>query len=130
MVAARIYSGPVIVSSTETLEAIASASGYSTSAVASAAYTIPQRFTLSLNPTSISVQAGQSGTSTITVQDEGGFNGNVSFACSGLLAGAACSFAIDAVPTPPGVTYTTLTVSTSSTTADVHRRSSGPFPRG
>jgi N-acetylneuraminic acid mutarotase len=123
-----VYSGPIPVMSTETIEAIAAASGYSNSAVASATYTIPQSFTLSLNPTSMTVQAGQSGTTTITAQDEEGFNGNVSFACSGLPAGAACSFAIDVAPTPPGVAYTTLTVSTSSTTAEVRRGSRPLLP--
>jgi N-acetylneuraminic acid mutarotase len=116
-----VYSGPIIVASTETVEAIATASGYVTSAVVSATYTIPPDFTVAINPASISVQAGQSGTTTITVQDEGGFNSNVSFACSGLPAGAACGFAIETVPTPPGVTYTMLTVTTSATAAAVNR---------
>jgi N-acetylneuraminic acid mutarotase len=123
-----VYGGPIPVMSTETIEAIATASGYSTSAVATATYTIPQSFTLSLNPTSITVKAGRSGTSLITLQDEGGFNGNVSFACMGLPAGATCSFAIDPVPTPPGITYTTLTVSTASTTAEMRRGSGALFP--
>jgi len=123
-----VYGGPIPVNSSETIEAIATASGYSTSAVATATYTIPQSFTLALNPTSMTVAAGASGTSQITVQDEGGFNGNVSFACSGLPAGAACSFTLLTVPTQAGVSYTTLTVTTASTTADVRRGPGALFP--
>jgi len=96
--------------------------------VATATYTIPQSFNLSIDPASMTVTAGASGTSQIKVQDEGGFNGNVSFACSGLPAGAGCSFTTLTVPTQAGVSYTTLTVATSSTTAEVRRGSGGLFP--
>jgi hypothetical protein len=123
-----VYSGPIIVSSTETLKAIATASGYVASAVATAAYTIPPDFTLTINPPSISVQSGQSGTATITVQDNGGFNSNVSFACSGLPAGAACSFSTLTVPTPEGIAYTTLTVTSSTAAATLHRTERPLFP--
>ena len=123
-----VYSGPIPVNSTETIEAIAAASGYSTSAVATATYTIPQSFSLSMNPTSMTVTAGASGSTTVTVQDEGGFNGNVSFACSGLPAGAGCSFTTLTVPTAAGVSYTTLTVTTSSTTAEVRRGAGALLP--
>jgi N-acetylneuraminic acid mutarotase len=113
-----VYGGSIGVTSSETIEAIAVASAYSTSAVATATYTIPQDFTFTLNPASIAVQAGQSGTSNITVTGEGGFNGaNVSFACSGLPAGAACSFSLETLPTDVDVTYTKLTVTTSASTA-------------
>jgi hypothetical protein len=80
-------------------------------------------FNISVNPTSISVQGGQSGTTTVTLQEEYGFDSNVSFACSGLPTGAACSFSLLTVPTPAGVSYTTLTVSTSATSAAMQRHS-------
>jgi subtilase family serine protease len=50
-------------------------------------------FTLSASPTSISAVAGQnSNTTTITVTPANGFIGSVTFSCTGLPAGATCSF--------------------------------------
>jgi N-acetylneuraminic acid mutarotase len=115
------YTGPIGVSSTETIKAIATASGYLASAVAIATYTIPPDFTLTINPASVAVQSGKSGTTTVTVQGENGFGSNVSFACSGLPEGAACSFALQTAPTTQYITQTTLTVTTSETTARLHR---------
>jgi N-acetylneuraminic acid mutarotase len=123
-----VYSGPVLVETTETLEAVATASGDSPSSVATATYTIPQNFALVINPSTITVKAGQSGTTTVEVVDEGGFSGNVSFACSGLPVGAACSFALETVPTPVGITYTTLTVTTPTSTANLDRNGVPIYP--
>jgi N-acetylneuraminic acid mutarotase len=122
------YTGAIPVSSSETIEAIATASGYVASPVASATYTIPPDFAVAINPASLSVQSGQSATTTITVQDENGFNSNVSFTCAGLPAGATCSFSALTVPTPAGVSFTTLTVSTAATTAALHRNSRPLLP--
>jgi hypothetical protein len=127
-ISSNTYTGPIIISSTGTLEAIATASGYVSSGVASATYTIPPDFTFSINPASISVQPGQSGTATITVQDEGGFNSAISFTCSGLPAGAACSFSTLTVPTPSGISYTTLTVTTPTTAAALPGNSNPLLP--
>ncbi len=122
------YTGPILVAASETVEAIAIADGYTASAVVSAAYMIPPSFSLTVNPGSVSVKAGQSGSTTIAVQEEGGFNGSISFACSGLPAGDTCSFTTLTVPTQAGVSYTTLTVDTSSTSGALNRRGEGFGP--
>ena len=49
-------------------------------------------FTLSANPTSLSIQQGGAGSATITVAPSGGFSGNVAFAATGLPAGVTAKF--------------------------------------
>jgi LysM repeat protein len=93
-----VYSGPITVSATETLQAIAVATGYPNSAVTTAAYTIQSGFSISLAPTSLSLAPGQSATSTVMVDPINGFSQAVSFGCTGLGAGLSCAFS------PPSVT--------------------------
>jgi len=69
---------------------------------------------VSVNPTTLTIVSGQSGTATFTVTPENGFNSSVSFACSGLPSEAACTFSPSSV-TPSGQPVTTkLTVTTTA----------------
>ena len=107
------FTSPIPVGATETIKAIAVATGFSTSAVGSATYTFNPDFQVSVNPTTLTIVAGQSGQATFTVTPVNGFNSAVTFSCSGLPSEAACNFSPASV-TPNGAAATsTLTVTTT-----------------
>jgi hypothetical protein len=71
-------------------------------------------FTISTAPPSATVASGQSTAFSLSVAGSGGFSQPVQFACSGLPAGASCSFSPTAVtPGANSAASTTLTVTTS-----------------
>jgi uncharacterized repeat protein (TIGR03803 family) len=119
----EVYNGPITVSSTETLNAIAAASGYLSGAVATATYTISTNpdYNLSVTPSTLTIVAGQSGTAKFTVTPVNGFSSQVSFACSGLPSEATCSFDPPSV-TPSGGNPVSSTVTINTTAASAALR--------
>lgn len=74
-----------------------------------------QDFAITVSPASVAVTPGQSGTLGITVQSAAGFDGNVSFACTGAPAEAACSVAPATVNmSGSGPIKATVTVTTTA----------------
>jgi sugar lactone lactonase YvrE len=128
-----LYSGPISVSVTETIQAIAVAAGYTNSAIASATYTLnlaAPTFTIGINPASLTIPVGsQLGTVSLTVAPQNGFKAAVTFACSGLPTGASCSFAPATVtPTAAGAATTALSISLPASAAAVHYNSRPLLP--
>lgn len=71
------------------------------------------RFTLGAAPNQLSVAAGQSGSTTITVTPDTGFTQPVTFGCGGLPVGASCSFNPATMTPAGGPIKTTLTITTA-----------------
>jgi len=73
-------------------------------------------YTVSANPSSLSVAQGATGTSTVTVTSTGGFSSATSLTASGLPAGVTASFNPSSVtPAANGTASSTLTFTASST---------------
>lgn len=70
-------------------------------------------FTLGAAPNQLNMAAGQSGSTTITVTPDAGFNQPVSFTCGGLPVGASCSFNPATVTPAGGPINTALTITTN-----------------
>lgn len=108
------YSGPVTVSATTTINAVAYESGMSDSAVAGATYTISAPdFTVSATPASQTVSPGSNTTYTVNIGNVNAFNGTVALGVSGLPAGATANFN---PATVDSLGSSTLTVSTGAST--------------
>ena len=124
-----VYTGPITVSSTETLQAIASAAGDTTSAVVAAAYMIAApSFTLNASPATLTAAFGGQGMTMLTVTPQNGFSSPVTFLCSGLPSGTSCIFSPSTV-TPFGAAASTqLTISASAQTSAAPAGSGPYFP--
>ncbi len=74
-------------------------------------------FSVTANPSSLTVTGGQNGTFSIYVTPSGGFSAATSFTCSGLPSGATCSFSPATVTPSTGIAKTTVTVTTLAAAA-------------
>jgi sugar lactone lactonase YvrE len=88
-------------------------------------------FSIALGASSLNLKAGGSGAITVSVTPQNGFNSAVTFSCSGLPAGATCSFLPTTVTPSGGAAATTqLTVTVPSMSAALRRDSSPLLPGG
>jgi len=109
-----VYKGAITVSVTETIRAIATATGYSQSAVATAAYTITPTFTIAGTAVSVAPGATTGNTSTITVTPANGFTGAVTLSCA--ITPAATNDPATCSLSPASVTISGSSAQTSALT--------------
>jgi sugar lactone lactonase YvrE len=84
-------------------------------------------FALSLSPTSLSLQPGQAGATTVTITPTAGYTGTVALSCSSLPADVLCTFNANTLAVNGGPATVQLTISTNNfpEIGSVRRGSSG-----
>lgn len=121
-----VTSGPATISGnqltltgTGTVVIAANQSGnanYAAAPAVPATFVVPG-FSLALDSTSLNIKTGQPGTINLTIASQSGFSSPVTFTCTGLPAGAACSFNPSTVtPTASGTVTTQLTIQSGQIT--------------
>jgi hypothetical protein len=83
-------------------------------------------FTISASPSSATISAGQSATTTLTVTPIGGYSGTLHFSCGTLPTGVACTFTPSSLTPSGAATTASLTVSTTAAGGTAQRT----FDRG
>ena len=111
-----VYTGPLTISSDETLNAIATASGYGPSLVSTGSYVIVPALQFQGGSSTLVVTAGASGTVQLSLKGTANIS-NVSLACSGLPTGAQCSFSPSSVNVGTAATNVALTINAASVAA-------------
>jgi uncharacterized membrane protein len=76
----------------------------------------PPGFTLSTSPSSLTINQGSSGTTTVTTTVSGGFNSAIALSASGLPSGTTASFSPSSIAAP-GSGSSTMTLSVGASTA-------------
>ena len=89
--------------------------------IPSGAMPIVRDFAISLTPASISMKAGQSATTTITITPQNGFYQQISLTCSGLPSNATCAFSPSTVQAGTNTVTSTLSIQTYANVANVTR---------
>jgi hypothetical protein len=84
--------------------------------------TTPPAYTMAASPTSLTVVAGQTAATTLTLTPTGGYSGTIAFSCSNLPTNASCTFAKDQVSLTGNNQSVTLGLTINTTTQQADRK--------